>query len=107
METREQILKFKFRTGDVSIDLGRCVAPECRFACVKACRFYGRGVLKIEGGRPALAVSSEDVPRLCNECLACEIGCELRGNNSIRIVLPIFGLQEYRRSVGLPAEGGM
>ncbi len=95
----EQVLEFTFRTGEVSIDLNECTAPNCRFACVKACRFYGRAVLKIAGGKPALAIRPEEAPRLCNECLACEINCELHGNNAIKISLPLFGLQEYRKNV--------
>lgn len=98
----EQMFKFTFRTGEVSIDLSKCNAPKCRFVCVKACRLYGRGVLKIEGGKPTLAVSHEEVPRLCNECLACEINCELHGNNVIKITLPLFGLEEYRKKACLP-----
>ena len=97
------MLKFAFRTGEISIDLSRCIAPKCGFACVKACRFYGRSILKIEGGKPALAVSREEVPRLDNECLSCEINCKLHGSNVIKITLPLFGLQEYRKSVGLSA----
>jgi len=96
MRSTEQMLKFAFRTGEVSIDLSLCIAPQCRFVCVKACRLYGRGVLKIEGSKPALAVSHEEVPRLCNECLACEIHCELQGNRAVKITLPLLGLQEYR-----------
>jgi len=101
MRVPEQMLRFKLRTGEVSIDIGKCAAPLCGFFCVKACRFYGRGVLKIEGGKPALAVSHEEAPRLCNECLACEIHCELHGNKAVRIILPFPGLEDYRKRVGL------
>ncbi len=99
MQQSEKMLKFTLRTGEVSIDLNKCTAPNCQFVCVKACRFYGRAVLKIERDKPALAISHEEAPRLCNECLACEIHCELHGNNAIKITLPLFGLQEYRKNV--------
>lgn len=68
---------------------------------MKADRLYGRSVLKIEGGRPALAVDHDETARLCNECLGCEIHCELRGSSVIKMNLPLPGLDEYRRKIGL------
>lgn len=102
MSPREKRLEFEFRTGRVIIDYDRCIAPECSFACIKADRLYGRGVLKIEGGKPVLAVSREEAKRLCNECLACETDCEIYGSRALRIELPLFGLEDYRRRLNVP-----
>ena len=48
-------LRFETRKTRITIDYGRCIPatekssqPSCGFACVKACRLYGRNVLKIE-----------------------------------------------------------
>lgn len=91
-----KVLEFDFRTGKVIINYKNCVAPRCGFACVKADRFYGRNVLKIANGKPVLAVTLEEAKRLCNECLGCEIHCQLHSSNAIRIELPLFGLEEHR-----------
>ena len=82
-------MRFRTRTGEVVIDLEGCVAPDCGFACVKACRLYGRGVLKIENGRPALAVPEEVAVRLDNECLACEIHCSWYGSGVVEVKIPL------------------
>jgi hypothetical protein len=55
----------------------------------------GTGALKIEDGKPAVASKDpEALRRLCTECLACEYYCMLRGGNAIRIVVPMYGLDE-------------
>lgn len=95
-------LTFESQTGKVYIDLDRCIAPKCGFACVKACRWYGRFCLKIEGGKPALAGDPEELRRRCNECLACEVECELHGGRAIKIELPLYGLEEFRMKYGVP-----
>jgi hypothetical protein len=82
-------LVFKTRTCEIVIDYDKCIAPKCRFACVKADRLYGRGVLKIAGGKPVLAVSQDEAARICNECLACEIHCEWNGGKAVRVIVPI------------------
>ncbi len=82
-------LRFKTRTAEVIIDYNKCIAPDCGFACIKACRLYGRNVLKIEGGKPKLAVSPEEAVRLDNECLACEIYCSWYGNSAIEVRVPL------------------
>lgn len=91
MEQAQDKLVFKTRTTVITIDYNKCkqVVPGCGFACIKACRLYGRGVLKIEGGLPRLAVPPEEVVRLDNECLACEIHCMLEGANAITIEVPL------------------
>jgi succinyl-CoA synthetase beta subunit len=90
-------LFFHTQTGSVKIDLKKCIAPECGFACVKADRWFGRSCLKIEGKKPTLTGSPEQLKRLCNECLACEVECELHGGKAIKIDLSIYGLDEFKR----------
>ncbi len=82
-------MKFKTRTATITIDLDGCIAPECGFACVKACRLYGRGVLKIENGKPAMAMTLEEAYRVDNECLACEIHCMWFGSGVIKVDVPL------------------
>jgi len=101
----EEKLEFETRTGKVVIDYNRCEPvvkntsnPSCGFACVKACRLYGRNILKIEGNRPVLAVSDpEEIKRLDNECLGCEYECMFHGTGCIKIELPLSGLQEIAK----------
>lgn len=95
-------LSFKCETGNLDVNLGKCIAPDCGFACVKACRWYGRFCLKIEDAKPALAGSQDELERLCIECLACEVDCELHGGKAIKIELPLYGLEEFRRRHGGP-----
>ena len=89
-------LWFKTSTGgEIYIDFRKCIAPACGFACVKACRWMGTGALKIENGKPALASTEpEALRRLCTECLACEHFCMVRGGNAIKIVVPVYGLED-------------
>lgn len=85
----EERLEFKTRTCIIKIYYNRCVAPRCGFACVKADRLYGRGVLRIENGRPILNVKEAEAARLCNECLACETYCKWYGGDAVEIVVPL------------------
>ncbi|MBW1956508.1 MAG: hypothetical protein JRI83_12465 [Deltaproteobacteria bacterium] len=81
----------------ITIDYSRCIpavennaSPSCGFACVKACRLYGRNILRIEGNRPVLAVSDkEEIKRLDNECLSCEYHCGRFGPGCIIIDIPL------------------
>ncbi len=101
------LLKFEAKKIKIHIDYSRCEpatkntsTPACGFACVKACRLYGRNILKIEDNRPVLAITDPDeIKRLDNECLSCEYHCWHRGANCIRIEVPLPGLEEYRREV--------
>ncbi|MEM0449884.1 MAG: hypothetical protein QW520_08710 [Methanomassiliicoccales archaeon] len=103
----EDRLEFETRKTKISIDYKHCEPatkndskPSCGFACVKACRLYGRNILKIEGNKPVLTiVDPEEIKRLDNECLACEYHCWFHGTNCIRIEIPLEGLEEYRRDV--------
>lgn len=83
------MLEVRTRTGKLVIDYDKCVAPKCDYACVKADRIFGRNVLMIERGVPRISVSSDEVVRLCNECLACEIYCEFFGGGAIKLVLEL------------------
>ncbi len=89
-------LWFKTSTGgEVYINLRKCIAPDCGFACVKACRWMGTGALKIENGKPTLVSRDpEALRRLCSECLACEYFCMMRGSNAIKIIVPVYGLDD-------------
>ncbi|MEM0240893.1 MAG: ATP-grasp domain-containing protein [Candidatus Nezhaarchaeales archaeon] len=87
---------FKTSTGgEVYVNLKRCIAPNCGFACVKACRWMGAGALKVESGKPSLVSRDpEALRRLCSECLACEYYCMTKGGSAIRIVVPVHGLAD-------------
>ena len=86
--------EFSERTVKVTIDRTRC--PQCRSkACVKGCSLYDRGMLTIRGGIPSLREGIDSV-REGTECLACEEECRLRGFKTIRIEVPIKGLEEYK-----------
>lgn len=103
----DEILVFETRTGKITIDYNKCEPvirktgnPSCGFACVKADRWYGRNVLKIEDNRPVLVnPDPEEIKRLCNECLACEFDCKLYGKGCIQIELPFPGIEEYRKKL--------
>jgi len=90
-------LIFRTRKMTITIDYSRCipavennVSPSCGFACVKACRLYGRNILRIEGNRPVLAVSDkEEIKRLDNECISCEFNCGRFGPGCINIDIPL------------------
>jgi len=100
-------LNFQTKKIRITIDYSRCEPatkntsnPTCGFACVKACRLYGRNILKIEGNKPVLAVTDpKEIERLDNECVSCEYQCWARGTNCIRIEIPLPGMEEYRREV--------
>jgi len=98
-------LEFELRTGKITIDYSICEpatkntpSPDCGFACVKACRLYGRNILRIEENKPVLAVTDpEEIKRLDNECLSCEYACWASGTGCISIELPLAGIDEYRK----------
>jgi len=90
-------LMFQTRKMTITIDYSQCIparennaSPSCGFACVKACRLYGRNILRIEGNRPVLAVSDqEEIKRLDNECISCEYNCGRFGPGCITIDIPL------------------
>ena len=105
---KKDSLEFDIKTGRITIDYSRCEPiikktsnPSCGFACIKADRWYGRNVLKIEGNKPILVnPDPEEIKRLCNECLACEHDCTEFGSDCIRIELPFPGIDDYRKKMG-------
>ena len=90
--------EFPFATGKVAIDYEKC--GRCgNYACVKACSLFGRNILRAEDGKPALI--SVDANTRCIEDLSCELYCQAYGNKGLKIVLDMFGLEEYRHKVGI------
>jgi hypothetical protein len=98
-------LQFEAKTSRITIDLSRCEPsikktdnPTCGFACVKACRLYGRNILKVENSKPVLAITEPaDIKRTDNECLACEYACWAKGIGCISIEIPLAGIDEYKK----------
>lgn len=90
--------EFPFTTGRVTIDYDKCERCE-NYACVKACSLFGRAILRVEDGRPMLI--SKEANTRCIEDLTCELYCQTYGNGGLRIGLDMFGLDEYRRKLGL------
>ena len=92
------MLEFEERTIRIVIDDSKC--PQCQTkACIKACSMYDRGILKLQGGKPAV-FDLDEAKRVGTEGLACEYECRFRGLNVIKIDAPISGLDEYTRSLG-------
>jgi succinyl-CoA synthetase beta subunit len=84
---------FDTLTGKLFIDRARCEACASK-GCVEAC---GPKILKLDQGRPALAITPEEARKgKCTECLACEIFCRFHEKAAIDVHLPIPGLAEYR-----------
>ena len=93
-------LEFQFRTGKVTIDYEKCRGCES-YACVDACARFGGNLFKVQDGKPVLIQNPEEAQRRCIEDLACELYCQSRGNKGLRIILDMFGLNEYRQKIGL------
>ena len=93
---QKPMLAFETRTGSVHIDLARCEGCET-YACVEACKTYGAGIFRLTASLPALKVSIEDASKQCIECLACELACQLDGQDAVQICLPIPGLEKVSR----------
>lgn len=89
--------EFEFRTGKITIDHKLCA--ECTsYACVKACSLCGRNILRLNQGKPVLAVPREEVKKgLCIEDLSCELDCQFLGKKGLKITLPVEGLDEFRK----------
>jgi succinyl-CoA synthetase beta subunit len=86
--------RFDTFTGEIYVDHARCAHCATR-GCVEACE---PRILKLEGEKPVLAVSSEEAKKgKCTECLACEIFCRFHEQDAITVHLPIPGLREYRQ----------
>ena len=84
--------EFEFRTGKVIIDYARC--KTCKsYACVKADSIFGTSILRIQDGKPTLVTSKEEAKRRCNECMGCELYCQLYGKKGCKIELDTFGFE--------------
>jgi succinyl-CoA synthetase beta subunit len=99
-------LEFSTRSMKTAIDYDKCEAaknntsrPSCGFACVKADRMYDRGILRIEGNRPVLAVSEEAAHKMSNESLSWEYACNAVGVGAVAITIDFPGLEEYRKGM--------
>ena len=101
------LLGFEIRFGDdrggaVWIDLAACT-PEITALVVK----NSGGVLKEQGGKPALALTPEEAATRDSEMIACEIECRRAGHPVVFVDLPIAGLDgPPRRGIAAAAEGG-
>jgi succinyl-CoA synthetase beta subunit len=92
----EKAYTFETVTGRISFEQYKCAECETK-GCVPACL---PKILKIEDGKPVLAVSPEEARKgKCTECLACEIYCKFHEQDAIVIHLPIPGLKEYRDKI--------
>ena len=92
----EKAYVFETPTGRLSVEQYKCAECQTK-GCVPACL---PKILKIEAGKPVLAVSPEEARKgKCTECLACEIYCKFHEQDAIVVHLPIPGLQEYREKV--------
>lgn len=87
-------MEIKEKTITITIDRSKCL--ECTSkACVKACKFYSRGILELRDGKPSIMhIDHEEVKRRSTECLACEYACRQDGFNKISIDVPIRGYAE-------------
>ncbi len=92
--------EFPFRTGKIAIDYDKCAACATH-DCVPACQKFGTTLYRLENGRPVLMYSLEETGRRCIEDLSCEIYCQSHGNKGLVINLDMFGLEEYRKKIGL------
>lgn len=90
------MLEFAEKSCTIRIDTSKCETCGSK-ACADACKKYARGLLGIDDhGRASVAHrNDEEILRLGTECLACEFACKFRGNDAIRIDVPVAGLDEY------------
>ncbi|MCI0500080.1 MAG: acetate--CoA ligase family protein, partial [Planctomycetales bacterium] len=80
--------KYDFRTGSVRVNENQCGGCKS-LACVKACSLYGGYLYRVKNGKMVMGIPLDAVPRQCNECLACEFECRMRGQNALSISLPM------------------
>ncbi len=87
---------FESMTGRITYDHAICDTCQSKI-CIETCV---RGILKLENGRPVLAISREEAKKgRCVECLACEVECHFEGAGGGYVHLPIPGLEEYRARI--------
>jgi len=96
LDVSQSCYDFDTFTGKIFIDHVRCERCDTK-GCIDVCEPQ---ILKLEEGKPVLAVSGEEARKgKCTECLACEIFCRFHEQNAITIHLPIPGLKEYRERI--------
>lgn len=89
---------FVTMTGSIHVETAKCAECSTK-ACISSC---SPKILKDENGSPRLAIDPKEAKKgKCIECLACELACMSKGNQALKIVLPIEGLKEYREKNGL------
>lgn len=92
---------YRFETvtgGTVVFDHAVCATCESKI-CVREC---APQILRLEDGLPVLNITLEEAKKgRCTECLACEVDCYFGGAGGSHVELPIPGLEEYRRKMGL------
>jgi succinyl-CoA synthetase beta subunit len=95
----EKLYTFSTPTGEITYDHAVCAHCESK-ACVSSCVPQ---ILKLsEDGLPVLNVTLEEAQRgRCTECLACEVDCRALGAGGGHVLLPVPGLDEYRRTRGM------
>lgn len=77
--------------GILTIDLEVCRSCASK-VCVGSCP---AGLLSLEGGLPKFSKPLEEVRKACNDCLACELECSLKGRGGLKIVYPMPRLEAY------------
>ncbi len=88
--------------GTVILDHAACSQCESKI-CIETC--VAR-ILRLENGVPVLNITAEEAQAgRCIECLACEIECFFEGNRGGQVLLPIEGLDAFRRG-SAPAGAG-
>lgn len=96
LDMNPDFYNFETFTGKIFIDHDCCRRCASK-GCIEACE---PRILKLEEGKPALAVSRDEAQKgKCTECLACEIFCRFHEQDAITIHLPIPGLKEYREQL--------
>jgi succinyl-CoA synthetase beta subunit len=90
--------RFETMTGTVIYDHAVCAECESK-VCVETCV---PKILRLEDGLPVLNITPDEAKKgRCTECLACEVECHFLGAGGGYVDLPIAGLDEYRKQVGL------
>jgi ferredoxin-like protein FixX len=93
-------IEITFRTGKIVIETAKCAACKTH-PCINACQVYGANLFTLTDGKFALINSLEETGRRCIEDLSCEIYCQRNGNKGLVLNLDMFGLEEYRKKIGI------